>query len=1055
MGTRPMPRLAKAWESSVGDFERAIATSRSTDLAGYIAWCRWDREQMAVFFSPRGFPHFVRAVASEWGYSTTRATDWFAKALGENNLWSQVGVSGELNAFVRLLGPEAAHRLLSTVIEEIRERVRPHLSGLRSSVRILRWTEILTEAAATAPANDLLSAVSFHSEIDELLPQVTEPGIAAGIAGRNAVQFAFLIAGTSLISERWIEARERIHAARERFSRCEQHDAIWLLRLALAEEELLRRASSRNLLGRFPADEESLIQLADALAVLAQAFLPSVDKGLEELLYDLTGAVPAKYAKWTAQALNAYSRVAGSTGRSALALQASSASFMQADSPLGTLDALSEECCRSSDVQRMTDLAEEILRMSARLELPQRLLKESSSTLHAVGMHVRSAFTRVADLLVSTHPVASKFWEREASKLVLRGPGGRWTSRPRNPASVPWTEARIRAVVSRCEECVRNQDPAGLVVAMRKASTVPEENWSDDTLLRLEHALERIDAYNLPRRSSEYEKLSLQGLRRNVMRARLLQLTYSYAVAYAPDVAARVLASLARSPSVDVLEGAKLARRAAETARDRGDWIAELDAVVGILPSLQINSSNHIEMVRRICDLADIQARSGTRSLSALEVSRHISTQLRTICRSLVASGSSPELAFEVGSRVTGRFLEALVQNADTFHEYELLEQYDAHQKMSKPLFRLMKRRIVEGLDSDFSSKNLRRDLNDVHLPGDTAIAQIMAAGHGTTVLLLFWRDGKRTYRSISLENANSRTWSRRVWWQMEENPDRQTRDLGLIHSEIVKPILDEVGPVNSLIFVVDPELSTLPLHAARSNGLYLIETTRVTYAASIHSLRPTRVMEPSRALVAAWDEAVHADVEAEIVTPLMEQAGIQVYRPVSAEHGKALLLDRDVSVGAIHFAGHCSYKEWPSTSASELHLNQDIRISVSDWLRSGCQAQFVFIDACQSARYSADAKDRTGFPLAFGARGATTAVVAMDDVFIESAHLFAGAFYSAWRSSDSIEAFQTACINAIRSGRGEPAWVPYIHDGPGLSMSLQQKEEPKSVLVSAQDPQG
>ena len=119
----------------------------------------------------------------------------------------------------------------------------------------------------------------------------------------------------------------------------------------------------------------------------------------------------------------------------------------------------------------------------------------------------------------------------------------------------------------------------------------------------------------------------------------------------------------------------------------------------------------------------------------------------------------------------------------------------------------------------------------------------------------------------------------------------------------------------------------------------------------------------------------------------------------------------------------------------SRLRLSTKVSVTAGEWLRAGCRAKFVFLNACSVGRHSPHAGDLNGFPLAIRARGAITEISALSPVPSDAARTFARRFYRQWSTYDSLSAYQGACCEAIHSGVAAAGWVPYMHSGVPIKL--------------------
>lgn len=1048
MPDRGLPlRLIDAYSTSLDQLRGVTASSSSEEVAAFVDWCDWDPKRMEPLYSQQLFPHLLRAIAWEWHRNEGLAIKWFTQALLFNDNWAQEFTVHQIKGLSRQLTTSALHRLYSAAIDDVRTAAWRYFARLSRPRAFASWSVLLLFAASTARgANDYPRALIYHSEVDELVDRVRDPNIAARIAHRNAVAFATLACDAPLFESQWRGAQKLLWDARSIQVRKEKNNVRDFLSLSAAEVRLLRKAFEFGFLGRLTAESRCYELLVEALEVLAVHYLPDVPRSLDLWLDQLPDVVPVSMLSEVTELLSQFSRAAATVGDSQLSVRASLAAARRAADPLRALIAMSMECNWTHDSQHMAFLCEEMLRRadkSLRIRSTERATRQR---LKEAATRVGRSFHRMSGRLRDLQPVASNFWLLQGNRMLDLAletvPASQNRFTPRRPVQKTWSDESIRRETENLRQSVHREDPVAVAHSLVRLAGIPATRLTTLNVQFLSDVLEVLEGFHPPRRSHDLDWVSFDGGVPETLLAKILQAAYGFAANYAPYLAVDTLANLSRCPGIHPGHRATVADHAASLARDRGDWTIEIDALIGLATAGDISDQARTGLVRRVCELADAQSGYVAKGLSSLEVSRHVSGCLKDLCEALVLRGCH-ELAFLVGGRVAGRFLNAFLTDPEIIHEYELLEQYDSNSGLDSELFDAMKDRIISGSQRNPSLPD-RPSRTQVRVPHNGAIVQLLSTRNSVVVLVAHDKNGERRFCTFPLNAKDVKLLSRRVWWQMEgtQTANPGSADLKTIYKEIIAPILNQTGEIGELVFVTGPELSSLPLHAARdTDGTYLIERMRVSYSPSVYHVVPPEILRPDRVLLAGWDKSVEAHTEANMIQPILEDSGLEVFRTDSAVSGKKLMLDPEVRVGILHLSGHCTYKAWPLSLHSTIRLDGNVTVSVAEWLRQGCSATFVFVDACHSALSAPDGQDRTGFPLAFGARGATAAVVAMDDVLVESAHIFAKDFYDAFRTLDSIDALRSASLRAISAGRGEASWAPYVHDGPALILARASRE--------------
>lgn len=302
---------------------------------------------------------------------------------------------------------------------------------------------------------------------------------------------------------------------------------------------------------------------------------------------------------------------------------------------------------------------------------------------------------------------------------------------------------------------------------------------------------------------------------------------------------------------------------------------------------------------------------------------------------------------------------------------------------------------------------------------------------------------GGRRYFATRLKLTVPQLARLRVRLEIELRPGRARRKvhrpevaLRMLHELVVAPVLEHTAGAGALVFVLHGRLRALPLHAALGSDRYLIESHDVSYLSNTGA--PTADIRGGgrEAAVGGWDPEISAPEEARAITATLDKSRIRVVRWNQARVGLEHLLDRDAQYSMLHLATHGRFHGWPESSQSRLDLSNSVTLTAADWLREGCSADFVFLNACSIGNSHTLPGDLEGFPLALRVRGVRTVVVALGDIPAEEARDFATTFYQELRTTDSITALRQASRAAIAAGRHASAWAHYVHDGPAFRLT-------------------
>lgn len=252
-------------------------------------------------------------------------------------------------------------------------------------------------------------------------------------------------------------------------------------------------------------------------------------------------------------------------------------------------------------------------------------------------------------------------------------------------------------------------------------------------------------------------------------------------------------------------------------------------------------------------------------------------------------------------------------------------------------------------------------------------------------------------------------------------------RLLAQLYDAYLSPISGWLADCAAIKIMSHGQLTSLPFHAARSNGQFLIERVKVTYVTRIerdHELTNDPVV------ICGWDPSIAARDEAHAVRDILRRSNKPVVYADNAKTGMQTILSVSGRASAVHIAAHGVFYKWPKSWDSVLRMTEKQAVTARQWLYRGLQADMVFANACNVGRTAPKFGDVNGFSLAFQARGARTIVAALGLIPPEAAHEFAVRFYEAIGTGDSLAAYQHACVASIAAGQPIAGWAPYVHTG-------------------------
>jgi len=561
--------------------------------------------------------------------------------------------------------------------------------------------------------------------------------------------------------------------------------------------------------------------------------------------------------------------------------------------------------------------------------------------------------------------------------------------------------------------------------------------------------MQAVDAWHPQHRRARPGRLLPSECRdgQDVARA-ALELADEFAYAYVRYLHPRILIALAQLPQLadpvrralaqeaydaadkaarwrDALRAQELILHLAEDAGDAAGVRAAAEAIVGVVRQTLAQAAGAADLVDRALHLTGVSTR---------------------IAGSL-AEHAWHAPAFDVAHAASGLLSRSFVEDPRLAEEFELVERHADHDPEALArLFDLICDRITH---SGIQSAVAHIDPSAVtHGYGpSSAIVQLLAAPQQNTCWALgrTTRDGDTRDWSVDLglTPATLRELRTEVWKDLHPNREkRPVPALGWLHERIVRPLLGELDGVHDVFIVPHGAFAGLPVHAARDENGHLIERHKVSYLPDLTPSRPAPTAART-ALVGGWDPKIDAPREALDLAAHLKGLGYTVNRCGTAKQGRQYLLDPAGEWGVVHIAAHGDFYPWPVSMTSRLRLSNRVTIKAGDWLRGGCRASFGFINACTVGRHAPHAGDLNGFPLALRVRGAVSTISALSLLPSAPARAFARAFYASWPGSDSLRAYQAACVEAIR--RGDPAcyWAPYLHTGPAVRLSDPRPPQP------------
>ncbi|WP_247697547.1 CHAT domain-containing protein [Streptomyces sp. b94] len=585
---------------------------------------------------------------------------------------------------------------------------------------------------------------------------------------------------------------------------------------------------------------------------------------------------------------------------------------------------------------------------------------------------------------------------------------------------------------------LEEQNIPGIVLNLMAWSTVTDALEEQVEVLRL------VDQWWPPQRRPRPGRLTLERCvtAQQAVRA-ALEMADEFACVYAPWLRPDLLNRLVRYPGLDLLvaDREKVAGEAYEAAVDSGRWSQALRALQPLVGFAEHAGDPKAvtSAVRRIHDVARRALSEATGTADLIDLAHQVSKTSVRFAGWLAAHQHS-RLAFETAHLSIGVVHRMCLEDSGLAEEFLLAERFSRrNEQAAHRLFELM-------------SARLDRSRTPIAVPSahrahgaatsSTVLVQLVETSqNGLWVLGRSPAKAAFSYWAVRLKmTSDSLTALREAVWhdlRGSRSGHRGTGALERLHQEIVAPIAEHLTHTTDLAVIPHRRFAGIPLHAAHGPNGYLIERLRVSY---LHTTTPqVPKMRTAHALVGGWDPKIGAVDEAREVKAQLGKLGFHVRKPQTAAQGRSEFLTPQGQWDITHVAAHGEFHPWPASTDSRLRLSENVELTAGDWLRSGCQSTFVFVNACDVGRHAPHAGDLNGFPLALRARGTLTEVSALGPVPTQAARSFARRFYSLWPGRDSLAAYQDTCQEAISRGAPPCDWAPYLHTGRTLHLPAAQ----------------
>ena len=969
--------------------------------------------------------------------------------------------------------PAADPPALAATYRAVVDRLRPVFGG-EAGARLSRtgWLYLLGDAAQAAfRGHDVPGAVALWEEawpIIEELPRGNEASAKA--VGFIAANYASAVGHLPLQDPEWelrLEtAADRLAVAATWLKGCPASTSIAAvaLRIGMAQAQLWYVRMVNGQVGWITGETRRLELLDQAEAAMWE-YLPSSDPAYwSRNLADLPD--PLKDAMVRLQT--------DKIGAAALVSRERSAEAAELALRLGTLPhhrfaALVGVTRGEPNLARRVAHLEELLRET------RGGLYERATPWHQETMRSRLAAACVdlaAKLEVARRTTATWFWRREG-RGWSEGSSGRGRARRayrnRGWAGGPAPLAELDRILDDAEG---DAEETGGVVASRGLARVRHNirteqapgltltvmamirNGADEQELRQAALL--VDEWQPPRRRARRHRLAPAACRTAAeCRRALLEATEEIAAGYAGYLRPELLNLLARQEALtpgDRLEVAQEALAASLEAAQWGEAAASLRVILAVAVDAGDEAATR-SAVYALCGIVQHAVTQSRGTADLIDLARQM-TSVSTRLAAFLAAAGHAELAFHAAHAGLGAINRICAENAELIEEFELAEQF--HRGVPgapDELFAAMHRRLNTAAPQPIKTEP------DAYQPA--ALLRCLS-GPAAYVQLFGERDGGFWAVGCVVDGERRRWWTVRldvtrpslgalrgaVWQSLRpkrSGPPRRTAALKRLHSEIVGPVERELGAARDVVVVPHQPFAGLPLHAAQGGDGFLIERRRVTYVGGLSEpVRPTTAS--GSALIGGWDPAIGAPEEARQLEAELTALGFQVARPKTATLGRRHYLDPEARWDVVHVAAHGDYHPWPRSMASELRLSRTVGLTAGDWLRQGCRASFVFVNACNVGRNVPHAGDVNGFPLALRIRGTVAEVSALCPVDSATAGPFARSFYRHWVGQDSLDAYHATCLEAIGRAAPPSVWAPYVHTGVPVTLAARRIPRPRAA---------
>ncbi|NEQ34508.1 MAG: CHAT domain-containing protein [Leptolyngbya sp. SIO4C5] len=268
------------------------------------------------------------------------------------------------------------------------------------------------------------------------------------------------------------------------------------------------------------------------------------------------------------------------------------------------------------------------------------------------------------------------------------------------------------------------------------------------------------------------------------------------------------------------------------------------------------------------------------------------------------------------------------------------------------------------------------------------------------------------------------------------------------LYDWLLKPVDQRLRSINTLVFVLDSELSSLPMQALRKNEKYLIEDYAVAVTPSLQLLGPKPPnIEPLKPLIAGVYEAPPGSSERdlpsvrkeiEIIQSLALESKALKNEEFTLENLRKELVNQPFPV--VHLASHGEFSSQPETTyilaGDGLRINaKKLGDAIKGRARARSEAiKLVFFSACRTAEGDRRAAlGIAGVTVKAGARSTIAALWYAEDR--QSAQL-ATSFYRYWydgTAGNKAQALQKAQLDMIQENSMPVYWAHYTLIGDWL----------------------